>query len=242
MQHKKLSSLSHDLHNYIGAINGLANIITESINTYKTQLQNKGKDLNDDLKELCEYVDLLTPYSQEAMHYVEDMLDTMSSDSQKLHLENCNITKLMERLLILNKGFIIENKVIIQTVLSQDLPEIHTDVKKLKRILNNILTNAIKYTPTDNIIEINVQRKSAKKIKITIADNGIGMTQEELKMAFNGQSAQIDKSSLNKPFKSHGLGLDITKQLCDATATNITISSTKGKGTKVTLLLQDLAN
>ena len=53
------------------------------------------------------------------------------------------------------------------------------------------------------------------QIQITISDTGIGMSEKEIEMALNGDGKNIDKSSLNKPIDSHGLGMPIVKQLID---------------------------
>ena len=148
---------------------------------------------------------------------------------------------------------ISENKITIKTEIEQDLPKLKTDVIKLKRILLNLITNAVKYSQNGSEVRIiakrtdgsvrrgvngNVEGQSsdANGVYIEVVDSGIGMNNEELSMALNGDGKKIDKSALDKPINSNGIGMTIIKDLVTFLGGKMQIESQKGVGTKVGLL------
>lgn len=254
-----LPQISHDLRNYISAISGLAGLISGNLSEIKNDLllkqqqngarNNCGCGKNDFNKvifdeekfnEALELSQLLEPYTKEAMHYVQDILDASlknkhnNSDDIK-RLENaafglgeavkCDVKEVINSMLILKKSFIAQNKIIVETNIEENLPKLKTDIQRLKQILSNLITNAIKYSQIGSKIEISA-KFLAPKILIAIKDYGIGM-------ALNGYGKQIDKSLSEKPIDSYGLGLPIVKQLAELLSGELEIESEKGVGTIV---------
>ncbi len=231
----QLSNITHDLRNYIGGISGLVNIISQNITTYiKTQEANGIKpDAN--LKEISEYIEMLAPYSNEALHYVEDLLNTSQMQSGKFtlgKLEDCDVGELVKELLVFNRSFIANHQIIVEVDIANDLPKLKTNILRLKQILINLITNAVKYSPKGNKVKILVKYLD-NQIQIIISDSGIGMTKQEIEMALNGDGKNIDKSSLDKSVESHGLGMPIVKQLVQLLKAKMEIESEKNKGTKI---------
>ncbi len=232
-----LPQISHDLRSYISGISGLASLISENIAVYTKRQAAKGIRPDDGLQEATEFANMLAPYSHEAMQYVEDMLDTAQIETGKFilgEIEECDVEKLITRLLILNKGFTINQKINVEAEISPNLPKLKCDVRRLKQVLMNLITNAVKYSPEDSEVLI-IAKFSNQKIQIEISDSGIGMGAEEITMALNGEGQNIDKSDLDKPIDSHGLGMPIVKQLMELMKGEMKIESEKGRGTKVIL-------
>ncbi|MFT6107050.1 MAG: signal transduction histidine kinase [Rickettsiales bacterium] len=237
MKNQYLSNISHDLRNYISGISGLANIILEDISSYQKKQIAQGIKPDRDLEEASEFAKMLAPYSHEAMQYVDDMLDISQIETGKFTLgsiEECDLKSVIDRLLIFNKSFIKNHQITAQTKIDPDIPKIKCDVRRLKQILTNLITNAVKYSPINNVVEISVAAKN-NQIQIAISDCGIGMTKKEIAMALSGEGVKIDKSVLNKnvPLDSHGLGMPIVKQLVELMNGKMKIESTKGKGTNI---------
>lgn len=237
-QTQLISSVTHDLRNYIGGISGLVNIISENITSYLAKQEAIGIKPDATLKEISECANMLTPYSNEALCYVEDLLNDAQMQSGKFtlgKLEDCNIGKLVKELLVFYQSFIDEHQIIIKTDIAENLPRLNTDILRLKQILTNLITNAVKYSSKGNKVEISVSQNNQRQLQMTISDSGIGMTEQEITMALSGDGKNIDKSSLNKPIDSHGLGLPIVKQLVELLGAKMEIESQKGKGTKILL-------
>lgn len=240
-QNNNLTHISHDLRNYINGISGLANIISENIDAYQKKQAARGARLDNNLKEISECAHMLAPYSNEALNYVEDMLNSEQNKTDKFTLgnsEECDVGELIEDLLIFNKSFISSHQVTVQTEIEEDLPKLKCDVIRLKQILTNLITNAVKYSFEGSKVKISIKSLSQdnkKQIHIKIADTGIGMNMEEIAMALDGKGRSIDKSNLKKSIDSHGLGMPIVKQLIELLGAKMEIKSEKGKGTTVLL-------
>ena len=96
----------------------------------------------------------------------------------------------------------------------------------------NLISNAIKYTPEEGNISINL-RDYEETIMFSVIDSGIGMTKEEIKQIFN-KFYQVDKS---KTTKGLGLGLTIVSRIIQLIEGKIKVESEKGKGSTFTITL-----
>ncbi len=233
-----LPQITHDLRNYIGGISGLVGIISQNINDYLAKQEANGMQPDANLKEISECANMLTPYSVEALHYIDDLLNSSQMENNQFTLgvvEDCNVGELIKELVVFNQSFISKHQIIIETKIQENLPQLKTDIIRLKQILINLITNAVKYSPKGNKVEISVNYNTKQQIQIIISDSGIGMTKQEIEMALNGDGKNIDKSFLDQPIDSHGLGMSIVNQLVNLLKATIEIKSVKGKGTKVSL-------
>ena len=257
LQTLDLKNISHDLRNHMSGISGAIGVIAENLTSYKKQQAALGIKLDERLRESEEWINILAPYSIEAMQYVEDMLDISMAATGKFSLGEmvqCDLEKLIARLLIFNKSFILKHKITVKTQIDSGLPFLKCDERRLKQILTNLITNAVKYSPEGGEVLIkivetqylasldiashsNCQTQDIASLRIEIIDSGIGMAEAEIAMALAGEGMQIDKSDLNKTasLDSHGLGLPIVKQLVELMGGELHIESEKGKGTKVSL-------
>lgn len=225
---KLIRAASHDLKNYIFGISGLSKLI----------LQDKKKseiETNEDLKMIEE----ISNQTEELMGFVEDLLDTNQNNSGEFILgkmQSCDIAILCERMVILNKNFALENHITLEAINSSkkhDL-KIKCDVRRIKQVLNNLISNSIKYSPAETKVVIETSYiKETDEICISVSDSGIGMTEQEIIMALSGDGEQIDKSALEKEIDSHGIGMPIIKKLVELHKGRIKIESKKGFGTKI---------
>ncbi|MEW6718326.1 MAG: sensor histidine kinase [Chloroflexota bacterium] len=102
----------------------------------------------------------------------------------------------------------------------------------LNKIFNNLISNAIKYTPTRGSIRIEVVEKS-DQVKVSIADTGIGIPEEALPRL--GEEFYRAKNAKKSGITGTGLGLSIVKQVMDYFGGKMDIQSVEGQGTMVTL-------
>ncbi|MCE3254511.1 MAG: multi-sensor hybrid histidine kinase [Rickettsiaceae bacterium] len=251
-----LPKVSHDLRNYISGISGLAHFIAEGLENYQEKIAQIGvKEIDPattkDLEEAIEFSKMLTPHAMEMLHYVEDLLDETQVENGNFTLgkaTRCNIGETIKRMLIFNKHFLIDQRVTVVADIASDVPQLEIDVRRFKQVLTNLLTNAVKYSPEDNEVKIIVKysrpdnenskpsnKERYGKISIAFIDSGIGMSEEEIEMALNGDGHKIDKSALNKEINSHGIGMPIVKQLIEIMGGEMRIESKKGEGTRVEL-------
>lgn len=108
------------------------------------------------------------------------------------------------------------------------------DANSIKLILRNLIDNALKYTLANGTVTITANRDS-RSCHITVRDNGIGMSQETISTIFSHSSRRIQQDAYGK--RSTGIGLWLSKNMAERNGGSLSIESTLGSGTSVTLSL-----
>lgn len=115
------------------------------------------------------------------------------------------------------------------------MPKISADRERIEQVLINILSNSVKYTPDGGQISVQASKRDDNMIEIVIADNGMGIPEEDLSRIFE-RFYRVEKSRTSETGGT-GLGLAIAKEIVNAHAGDIVIESQLEKGTKVTITL-----
>ncbi|GHO79700.1 hypothetical protein KSD_74710 [Ktedonobacter sp. SOSP1-85] len=119
-----------------------------------------------------------------------------------------------------------------------DLPALRADIGQLRRVLLNIVENALKFTPPTGCITIVASREGTEHIRLEIQDTGIGILPKDLPHVFDRfYRADPARTRLSQQIGGNGLGLSIAKDIVEAHRGKIAIRSTPGEGTIVTLWL-----
>ena len=214
-----LSSMSHEIRTPLNAIVGLA----EDIETYKNQVPDPVVEDSKDIRNASETL----------LEIVGNILDLNKIESNKMELVNkpYNFKEELEGLIKINKTRIGEKQLRFNVDIAEDVPyEVIGDKVHVKEIINNLITNAIKFT---NQGEINLSVKCINKenicsLIITIQDTGRGIKAENITKLFNKfERLDVEK---NTTTEGTGLGLAITKQLIDMMGGKINVQSQFGKG------------
>ena len=179
---------------------------------------------------------------QALLDILNDTLEYSKIDLHKIEFENnCfSLSKFLENLIILEKPKIINPHMNFYFKIHKDVPDsIITDIKYLKIILVNLITNAIKFTSKGEII-IFVKRikESDKKniwLEFSVRDTGIGIPEDLQEFIFDLFS-QID-SSLTRKYSGVGLGLTLVKAIIKKMKGNIRVESTEGKGSNFIFII-----
>ncbi|WNB17226.1 sensor histidine kinase [Marivirga arenosa] len=215
--------LAHDLKSPLNNNNGLINLIKmdDSLNP---QVEN--------------YISKLQKSNQQGLKLIEDLLQLYKIESQPdLEIEEINIDYFFEEVIHLHEDNARLKKVNLICDISTEAKKFKTDVKKLHRIMNNLVSNAIKFTHHNKSIFIKVSNKNSD-VKIEIEDQGIGIREEEKDKLFQKFQKMSNKPTAGE--SSTGLGLSIVKTLVEQLSGTITFKSTYGKGTTFILSLPNL--
>ncbi|MEQ8672950.1 MAG: GAF domain-containing sensor histidine kinase [Aggregatilineales bacterium] len=113
--------------------------------------------------------------------------------------------------------------------IADNLPDMRVDYYRLLQVLNNLVSNAFKYTPDGGKIRLNAER-DANRIIFSVEDTGIGMSEDELKMLGTKFWRAEDRYTRSQP--GTGLGFSITRQLVEQMGSKLTVESERGKGSK----------
>jgi signal transduction histidine kinase len=114
------------------------------------------------------------------------------------------------------------------------LPPLRADQRYVRQMLINLLSNALKFTPAGGRIEVDVARDAAADLVVTVADTGVGMSDDQLEIAL-APFGQID-SPLMRKYQGTGLGLPIVKSLIELHGGRLAIASAPSEGTRVSLV------
>jgi signal transduction histidine kinase len=229
-------SVNHDLRNYISGILGLADIIAEDKDLSKEDSKTIIAQDQEYAAMIASQAKIMLKFSESLMtdEGIESRSSGLGKRSVKEDFEDVDIGQLIKELIELKKPFIKEHEVNVKFDISKNLPTLKTNLIELRKILDNLITNAIKYSPKNSNIVVRASRAETQ-IEIEIIDNGIGMSKEDIAKALAGNGKSIDKSGLDKEIDSHGIGLPIVKQAVENLDAKMEIFSEKGKGTKIKL-------
>jgi len=113
---------------------------------------------------------------------------------------------------------------------SDEFPLVQLDPIRIREVLINLISNALRYVTSGGSITLECSKTSAEEIQIYVIDTGYGISPEELPLVF-------ERFSRSPESKGTGLGLPITKKLVEAHAGTISITSVLGEGTSVEIRL-----
>lgn len=160
---------------------------------------------------------------------VSDLLDVARIDRNDLFTkkEEIDIVEIVERVLAKNEVLGKENKVKIKFLVDDNMPKIMGDKKKTEVVLDNLVSNAIKYNQEGGSVSINV-RRDGKRAIITVRDTGIGIPKGDEKMIF--EKFYRSENASSKDVSGTGLGLYITKNIIERSGGKLWFHSNDGKG------------
>lgn len=110
---------------------------------------------------------------------------------------------------------------------------VHADRQRIEQAVNNLLSNAVKYSPKADKVFVSLEVVDQGKVKVSIKDEGIGMTREQQKKLFS----RFYRAENQKGISGLGLGLYLTKQIIDRHSGSINLVSEAGKGSEFTMIL-----
>ena len=169
------------------------------------------------------------------LDFITDILDENQIIEGKFKIINAltNIQEVINEAIQVNVARFNTRRVEIITEIEDKLPLVICDRRRILQVLNNLISNSIKYSKDDTTITITVKAAYEEMI-ITVMDQGIGMKESDVPIALSayGTLREQDYNSLG----SYGLGLAIVKMLLDAHETELIINSVEGKGTTVKMI------
>ncbi|MDR2503915.1 MAG: response regulator [Deltaproteobacteria bacterium] len=172
---------------------------------------------------------------------VNDVLDISKIESGKFKLVNINydVPSLINDVVHLNMLRIGDKDIAFKLSIDETIPRVlHGDDLRLKQILNNLLSNAFKYT-REGVVSMRIKHKklsTESELVFVVKDTGIGIKKEEIGNIFVAYS-QLDPSA-NRLIEGTGLGLAITKNLVEMMGGSISLSSEYGKGSSFVVRLR----
>ena len=212
-----LSSMSHEIRTPLNAIDGFSQLILE---------ENNIDTIKDEARDIM-------IASQNLLEIVNGILDISKIEADKLEIINTQYEskKIFDELVKLTRARIGEKPLEFRVNIASDIPEhLNGDYIRLKQIILNLLTNAVKYTKS-GYIEFDVKcvnKDSVCRLLISVKDTGIGIKKENISKLFT-KFERFDKDK-NMTIEGTGLGLAITKKLVELMQGSIFVDSVYGSG------------
>jgi PAS domain S-box-containing protein len=220
-----LANISHELRTPLNAIIGFSEIMREELFGPLGSTQ------------YHEYIGDVFDSAQHLLKVINDILDIAKAEAGKLDLaeDEVDIYTVVGAATRLIQERAQRGDVAIRVQLPPGLPTLAADERKLKQILLNLLTNAVKFTPAGGTIAIAGGLADAGDFVLTVTDSGIGIAAADISTAL-ASFGQVD-SKLARKYEGTGLGLPLTNAMVKLHGGELTIASVVGEGTTVTVRL-----
>ena len=224
-----LSNMSHDIRTPMNAILGF------------TELIKRDAEIPD---KVLEYTDKISASGQHLLGLINDILDMSKIENGKfaLNIQKFSLVKFVDELGTMMRPQ-AEKKNLSFEIVTHNLKadNLLGDKLRINQILINILSNAIKYTPEGGSVKMDISElpkinANFARLKFTVADNGIGMSEEYRQNLFKPFTREI--SSTVNAIQGTGLGMAITKNLVDLMSGTIAVKSKQGVGSTFTVELE----
>jgi len=211
-----LSSMSHELRTPLNAILGHAQILGFD------------KDLLSENQLVS--VDEILKGGNHLLELINDMLDLAKIEAGKLNVtvEEISLSEVIEECLSLTSVLAQDAGIAIDYGHPEQYAVI-TDRFRLKQILINYISNAIKYNHPNGLIQISYEPQTENKLRICVSDNGIGLDNDQLEKVFSSFERLGAEYS---PIEGSGIGLSLSKKLAELIGASVGVTSTKGEGSK----------
>jgi len=220
MKTEFLSTAAHELRTPLTSIQGFSEVLLTR------------KDLRKSEKD--KFIKYINKQAMNLGNIISDLLDISRIESGtgfQLKREQCQLNKIIYKL-IDNYKISFPTHIFISNII-ETKETLFADCNKIEQVLQNLIINAVNYTPAGGEIKID-SHVSDKMYRVTIEDNGIGMTKEQVKRIFE-KFYRADMSDTAP--KGTGLGMSIVKLIIEAHQGKIWVESELGKGTRVIFTL-----
>jgi signal transduction histidine kinase len=214
-----LSNMSHEIRTPMNAIIGMIDIAKKT----------------DSMEQKDRSLEKMADASEHLLSIINDILDISKIEANKLQLaeQNFSFRKMINRVVTVSSFQISRKEQVFEVNLDENIPDyLYGDDQRLAQVITNFMSNAIKFTPEGGTITLETElmnvEESMNKIRITIRDTGIGITEEQRRTIF--YSFEQAESNTSRKFGGTGLGLAISKRIVEMMSGEIVVESELGKG------------
>lgn len=225
-----LNNMSHDIRTPMNAILGYAQLMEEEL---------KGKDL----PETSDHLEKLQQSGNLLLSIINNVLDMARIESGKMEIDENygRIEDIRQTLFEIFGDEAKKKNIALHYTINVEHEHILTDTTKVKEIFVNILSNAIKYTPSGGSVMINIDELVCDEpgymmVRTRVSDTGIGMGQDYLTKIFDAFTRE--RNTTKSKITGSGLGMSIVKRYVDLLGGTIDVESEPGKGSTFTVTLK----
>jgi signal transduction histidine kinase len=213
-----LANISHEFRTPLNAILGFAQVLREKPGLLKKEKAQR-------------YAENIITGGNRLLNMINDLLDLAKTEAGKmeLHIEKTSVAQLCKALIASFSLLTKKKKIKVKLLTDINIPPLMTDTGKVQQILNNFLSNAVKFTPQRGRIEIRASLlPDDNTVRIAVADTGCGIAEADREKIF--EKFRQSDGSITRETTGSGLGLTISKELAAMLAGSIGLESEIDKG------------
>jgi two-component system, NarL family, sensor histidine kinase BarA len=216
-----LATMSHELRTPLNSILGFSDLLLtnpnlpEKLRRWAGNIQSSGKQL---------------------LALINDLLDLAKIEAGKMEVkpEVLSLADMTEGLVTMHRPQAEKKNIDLRAVVETGLPPVRQDAGKLRQILTNLLTNAIKFTPEGGRVQLRAEA-DGDDLVLTVADTGIGIAADDQELIF--EKFRQAASPMTREHEGTGLGLSIVRELSKLLGGDVTLKSEVGRGSTFTVRL-----
>lgn len=220
-----LSSMSHELRTPLNTVLGFSKILSE----------HEGRKLPD--AEIVQYAELIHSSASRLLTVINNVLEISKMRSGRYAVEayEVDVGEVLRACVVEFREAAASAGVELRSRIASSLPVVGGDERKLSQVFGNPISNAVKFTPEGGEVILEALEQGDGGVLISIRDTGVGMTTDEMQVALE-PFGQVD-GGRDRWREGTGLGLPIAKALVELHGGKLVVTSIKGSGTDVTVLL-----
>ena len=214
-----LAHMSHEFRSPLNAILGFSEVI-RGLHFGREQVE-----------KYAEYSGYIHQAGTHLLALIDDILDIAKVEAGKLELQHSsfNLVELLDECARMMRPMVDGRGLALHVTGAAAGLSLTADRRRVKQMIVNLLSNAIKFTPAGGRVELSAQRMKDRSIAVTIADTGIGMSDDQIAVALE-PFGRVENSAIKDPTGT-GLGLPIVKNLIEAHGGRLQIASALNRGT-----------
>ena len=219
-----LANISHELRTPLNAIIGFSELIV-------------AETLGPIARPYREYMQDVLNSGRHLLEVINDILDLAKAEAGRLDLneEALELKGVVDGVLRLMRERAMRNGLTLTADVSAKLPPLRADPRKLRQILLNLISNALKFTPAGGSVTVTAEREPGGDLVLRVTDTGIGIAPEDIAIALK-PFGQVD-GTLSRKYEGTGLGLPLTRAMVELHGGSIRIESEIDRGTSVLVRL-----
>ena len=225
-----INNMSHDIRTPMNVILGYAQLMENEL---------KGKDM----PETLEHLEKMQQSGNLLLSIINNVLDMARIESGRMELDEnyCRIEDVRKSLFAVFDEKARKKNIALHYTMNVEHEHVLTDVTKVKEIFVNILSNAIKYTPSGGSVMISVDELPCDEpgymiVRNRVSDTGIGMSQDYMTKIFDAFTRE--QNTTKSKIAGTGLGMSIVRKYVDLLGGTIDVESELGKGSTITVTLK----
>jgi signal transduction histidine kinase len=220
-----LASMSHELRTPLNAVIGFSDVLLDRL----------FGDLNPKQEE---YIEDIRESGRHLLELLNDILDLSKVEAGKMQLElaTTSLREALEHGVAMVSEHATRESLSLHLAVADDVDVVVADPLRLKQVILNLLTNAVKFTPSGGRVEARAERVG-DEIRVSVEDSGIGIAQSDYERIF--EAFQQGRRDVSASAEGTGLGLTLSKRIVELHGGRLWVDSRVGHGSKFTFSIPD---